>query len=279
MPISNNNGFSATTISATTFYGNGANLTGVAAGSFTGGTITGPTTFTQGLTATTISATTYLGLPSSANLTFMFDSSLAGISTYSAATSIDTYVVGALATKPVSISTTPTLMGEFITPALNITYLPPSVIVSHFETQKNAGSNNYYVNYLVYKRTSGGTETLIGTSDNSSSTAVNTSVQNTLSTTITTGTTFNATDRIVVKIYGTMLSSTATVDLIYADNTNARVEIPIVIAGGTWNGGTVANASTFQSDVTFNGNIQDGNNTIDAGMMIQSSLIFLAQNT
>jgi hypothetical protein len=245
-----------------------------------GSRITGSLTGITSVSAVTISATTYLGLPSSGNLTFMFDSTLAGISIYSAATSIDTYVVGALATKPVSISTTPTLMGEFITPALNITYLPPSVMLSHFETQKHSGSNNYYVNYLVYKRTSGGTETLIGTSDNSSSTAVNTSVQNTLSTTITTGTTFNTTDRVVIKIYGTMLSSTATVDLIYADNTNARLEIPIVVAGGTWNGGTVANASTFQSDVTFNANIQDGNNnTIDAGMMIQASLIFLAQNT
>jgi hypothetical protein len=55
---------SATTISATTYYGNGSNLTGIA-NAFTGGTVTGPTTFTNGLTANTISATTYLNIPSS----------------------------------------------------------------------------------------------------------------------------------------------------------------------------------------------------------------------
>lgn len=58
MPISNNNGFSATTISATTFYGNGSNLTGVSGGgTFTGGTVTGATIFTGGLSANTINIT------------------------------------------------------------------------------------------------------------------------------------------------------------------------------------------------------------------------------
>ena len=55
---------SATTISATTFYGDGSNLTGISGGgTFTGGTVTGPTNFTNGLTASTISATTYFNLP------------------------------------------------------------------------------------------------------------------------------------------------------------------------------------------------------------------------
>ncbi len=38
-------------------------FTGVTSGSFTGGTVTGNTIFTQGVTATTFSASTYLGLP------------------------------------------------------------------------------------------------------------------------------------------------------------------------------------------------------------------------
>ena len=49
---------SATTISGTTFYGDGSNLTGVGASSFSGGTINGETTFTNGVSANTISATT-----------------------------------------------------------------------------------------------------------------------------------------------------------------------------------------------------------------------------
>jgi len=86
----NNNGITATTISATTYsnlpidvrvtggtYSSGtATFTNNTGGTFTvtgfsdgggstfsGGTVTGPTTFTNGLTATTISATTYFNLP------------------------------------------------------------------------------------------------------------------------------------------------------------------------------------------------------------------------
>lgn len=44
-------------LSATTFYGDGSQLTGISS-NFTGGTVTGETIFTSGLSATTISATT-----------------------------------------------------------------------------------------------------------------------------------------------------------------------------------------------------------------------------
>ena len=57
---------SATTISGTTFYGDGSNLTGISGGgggSFSGGTVTNPTNFTGGLSANTFSATTYQNLP------------------------------------------------------------------------------------------------------------------------------------------------------------------------------------------------------------------------
>lgn len=52
-------------LSATTFYGDGSNLTGISGGSstFSGGTVSGDTIFQSGLTATTISATTYQNLP------------------------------------------------------------------------------------------------------------------------------------------------------------------------------------------------------------------------
>ncbi len=45
-------------LSATTLYGDGSNLTGVGASSFSGGTINGETTFTNGVSANTISAST-----------------------------------------------------------------------------------------------------------------------------------------------------------------------------------------------------------------------------
>ena len=48
-------------LSATTLYGDGSNLTGVGSSSFTGGTVSGSTTFTNGLSANTFSATTLYG--------------------------------------------------------------------------------------------------------------------------------------------------------------------------------------------------------------------------
>lgn len=59
---------SATTITGTTFYGDGSGLTNVPS-TFNGGTITGATNFTGGLSATTISATTYQNLPTDVTVT------------------------------------------------------------------------------------------------------------------------------------------------------------------------------------------------------------------
>ena len=57
--ISQNNSSVVGSLSATTFYGNGSNLTGLP--EFTGGTVSGVTNFTGGLTSNTISATTITG--------------------------------------------------------------------------------------------------------------------------------------------------------------------------------------------------------------------------
>jgi hypothetical protein len=100
--ISFNGNLLAQNISGTTFYGDGSHLTGISTqdtyvtggtynngtaiftnnsggtfsvtgfstgSSFTGGTVAGPTVFTNGLTANTFSASTYLGLPSDIHTT------------------------------------------------------------------------------------------------------------------------------------------------------------------------------------------------------------------
>jgi hypothetical protein len=59
--ISNDNSRVIGNLTASTFYGSGAGLTGVQAGDWTGGTVSGFATFQAGLSATTISATTYYG--------------------------------------------------------------------------------------------------------------------------------------------------------------------------------------------------------------------------
>ena len=79
---------------------------------------------------------------------------------------ISTYSVGSTTSSTTSVTTSPTLMGTFATISTypNIVTIPVGTIVGHFETEKASGSNNYYTYFELYKRTSGGTETLIATS-------------------------------------------------------------------------------------------------------------------
>ena len=74
-----------------------------------------------------------------------------------------------------------------------------------------------------------------------------------------------------------MLSSTATVDLIYADNTNARLEIPIVI--GTSGNYLPLAGGTMTGDIVSNSNLGSSNNTISVDNLAIAALLFLAQNT
>jgi len=60
--IINGNLIVTNVISGTTLYGDGSNLTGVSgSGMFTGGTVTGPTEFTNGLTANTVYSDSFVG--------------------------------------------------------------------------------------------------------------------------------------------------------------------------------------------------------------------------
>ena len=68
---------SITSVSATTYY----NLP-TSGGSFTGGTVSGPTNFTGGLTANTISATTYYNLPTDIRVTGGTFSNTTGTATF-----------------------------------------------------------------------------------------------------------------------------------------------------------------------------------------------------
>jgi len=163
------------------------------------------------------------------NLTFMFTNVASDISTYLVAKDLPNYVIGAIQTiTTVGVSTTPTLLATFATQTgyPNKTVIPVGIFHFHFETEKVAGANNYYCYTELYKRTTGGTETLLATSDITTQTAINTVVQQTMTAINTTADVIDATDRIVVKVYAVMLSSTATIKLYIDDNTDARFEMP-----------------------------------------------------
>lgn len=169
-------------------------------------------------------------LPAYVIQTYMFSGVNSDISGYESMPILTAYTAGALATKTTNVGTTATLMEEFATdlgyPA--VTTLPAGIYTIHFDTQKASGSNNYYCYAEVYKRTSGGTETLLSTSDNTTQVAINTVVSQTVAAVLTTNTTILSTDRIVVKIYGVMLSASANIDIRYDNNTDARLEMPLI---------------------------------------------------
>lgn len=249
------NSISATTISGITFHGDGSNLTNVNS-IFTGGTVTGNTIFTGdvNVSGTTILKNfTYVNgtiadgkvltsdgngnatweYPEALNIqTYMFSSANSDIGGYEQAVILTSYSTASTATITTNISSTPTLMVSFATNANypNITVIPSGIVHVHYETEKAAGSNNYYTYFELYKRTTGGTETLLTTSENSTETSSNTIQQISVAAFLTNNIFLNASDRIVVKVYGVMLSSTANVNFYYDDNTNSRLELPVTIS-------------------------------------------------
>jgi hypothetical protein len=166
--------------------------------------------------------------PTNSALSFLFSSVNSDIGGYESAPIISLFSTGAISSLSTSVTTTPTLLGVFATNLNypNITVIPPGTILCHYETQKNAGSVNYYSFFELYKRTAGGTETLLLTSDNSSEYSSNTQLQITTSAFTNNPITLLTTDRLIVKIYAAVLSSTATITFYYDDNTNARLELP-----------------------------------------------------
>lgn len=172
-----------------------------------------------------------VSIPTYSIATYMFTGLTSYIGgSYLQTVTLPNFTIGATHTITTSgVSTTPTLIGTFATNLgfPNTTIIPAGTISAHIETKKVAGANNYYVYFELYKRSNVGIETLIVTSDFSTQTAVNTTVQQNVSAFLISNTTILLTDTLVIKWYGVMLSSTATLDVYIDDNTNARLELPV----------------------------------------------------
>ncbi len=188
--------------------------------------------------------------------TYIFSNTNSDISGYKTAPSLPNYVAWALATTSQTVTTTPTLLEEFATDLgfPNITAIPSGVTTVHFETQKASGGRFYYTYFELYKRTVGGVETLIVTSDISNQTNVNTVVSTSLDAVTTSITTLNSTDRIIVKIYAVNLSGSDTIDIRYDDATSARLELV----------SSLVDATTFVPYVWATENLNLGTKTITA---------------
>ncbi len=160
--------------------------------------------------------------------TFMFVSGASDIATYKQMVPLNLYNSDGLIQDTTNVTTTPTLIGGFATNEgyPGITFIPLGNFLAHFETKKSAGSNNYYSFYEVFKYSSGGSETYLFSSDTSTVTSSNQVVQNTLYSHVTSGITLEQTDRIIVKIFSVMLSSSANITLQYDNNTGASFIMP-----------------------------------------------------
>lgn len=168
--------------------------------------------------------------PATGAVIYMFTDSTTAIPSYNRAVLLSDYVPKPIATNSATATTTETLLGTFVTDTVGVAmqFIPVGNIGAHYETEKSAGGNNYFTFFKLYKRNSGGTETLLVTSDNSTQTASNSIQQVTVAGFNNSIISLNTSDRLVVKIYAQMVSASATIRLYYDDNTDARLDLPFV---------------------------------------------------
>lgn len=185
----------------------------------------------------------------SAVLTYMFANTVSDIgATYLQAVSLNSYTASTKSDQSGTATTSGVTIGRFATNLgfPNVTLIPAGTITLHYDTEKGAGSNNYYTYAQVYKRNLAGTETLLATSDNSAQTASNTQQSVTVTAVLASDTSLLSTDRIVVKVVAVMVSSTATIHVYGDDATSARIELPTAQIDAT-------NYVTITSDQTITG--------------------------
>jgi hypothetical protein len=160
---------------------------------------------------------------------YLFANTVSDVSPYYQAQFVGNYTAGTTAQNTVSVTSSPTLLGAFLTNVgfPNQTYIPIGTIGVAFETQKASGASTYRTYAEIYKRTSGGTETLLITSDVSSTSALNTLIQQSVSATNSTQITLNLTDRILIKIYAQIISGADTnITLRWDDATSSGFNLP-----------------------------------------------------
>jgi trimeric autotransporter adhesin len=195
---------------------------------------------------------------------YLFANVASDISPYYQLKSADDFTPGTTTTVSRSVSTSPTLLAEFLTEVAhpNTTTIPYGVAYFNYETQKGSGNKEYITYVELWKRTTGGTETKIGTSDLTSATAVNTNVQQTVGLLISSRVTLNSTDRLAVKVYAYMTSSSsASIGVNFDDNTVSGFSLPLLPASST----------NFVPYVNATSDLDLGTHTLTVGNILPAS--------
>jgi hypothetical protein len=135
-----------------------------------------------------------------------------------------------------SIPANDTEIEQFIADAGLFDFISGQVLHCHLHLAKTAGTKAATAYVKIFHRTSGGTETLMGTSEETASLAgAETSYD--LAVGIS-DTDFAATDRLVLKIYGNQGGSGTdpTVAVYFEGDTDSRIEAGLALAGGSGTG-------------------------------------------
>jgi len=162
-------------LTATTFYGNGSNLTGISKGGGGGGQLY------------------YFNISNTQSPYYEFSTS--------ATSAIEQSII-------VSTGSTQTAyIGGFMTPSNlpNVTDLPAGITSFYILAYTNGSNTTFNLYCELYKKTTGGTETLLLTSD--SIIVVGTTPTMYITDAFFSGTSLNTTDRLVVKVYATNTSN------------------------------------------------------------------------
>jgi hypothetical protein len=162
-------------LTATTFYGDGSNLTGISKGGGGGGQLY------------------YFNISRTQSPYYEFSTSATSTSEQSITVSTG--------------STQTAYIGGFMTPSNlpNVTTLPTGIISFYIHAYTDNSNTTFNLYCELYKRTTGGTETLLLTSD--PVVTIGTTPTMYITDAFFSGTSLNTTDRLVVKVYATNTSS------------------------------------------------------------------------
>ena len=166
---------------------------------------------------------------------YQFANTASDISTYYVAKNLADYTQGTAGTATVTVGTSGTLLASFATQTgyPNITVIPSGKVQILFETQKASGPQFYICYAEVHKRNTSGTETLLFTTDVTSSIVDNTLVQQDVSYFVGAPISLSLTDRLVIKIYAYTSSGTDDITLTWDSSTSAGLLLPTVPASAT----------------------------------------------
>jgi len=246
--------------------------------SSSGGTISGAVTVTGNVTTNQYfigDGSKLTGLAPALQI-YSLANTASGVSDYMVLKSLDAYTVGTQNTTTRTVTTTPTLLTSFISDVgfPNITSIPSGDIVIEFDTQKASGSQGYYCYAEIYKRTTGGTETLIATTENTSSSTLNSQIQQRANKYISTPIGLDISDRIVVKIYAVMLATSASISLLFDGPANGALTLPVL----------PASTLNFVPYINASANVQLNSyslfaNTVNANTVITNTYIQFADGS